>query len=87
MFPVCPFHALTGWLCPGCGATRAVTALLHGHLAQAFGLNALFCAVLLPGLVIYLLLAWRRGRWFAVPSVAVYGLVFVSLAFTIARNL
>src|SRR5258708_25879013 len=28
--PSCPFHALTGWLCPLCGSLRAVHALLHG---------------------------------------------------------
>ena len=32
-YPVCVFHALTGWNCPGCGATRAAYQLLHGHAA------------------------------------------------------
>ena len=40
LFPPCPFRTLTGWLCPGCGSTRAMHALLHGHLIQALGLNA-----------------------------------------------
>jgi hypothetical protein len=39
-FPPCPFRALTGWLCPGCGSTRAMHALLHGHLIEALRLNA-----------------------------------------------
>lgn len=42
----CPFHALTGLYCPGCGSTRALHQLLHGHLATAFGLNPLMVVVL-----------------------------------------
>ncbi|MBV9493899.1 MAG: DUF2752 domain-containing protein [Acidobacteria bacterium] len=38
-YPQCIFHALTGLDCPGCGATRAAHALLHGRFAQAFHFN------------------------------------------------
>jgi len=34
-YPRCPFYALTGHYCPGCGATRAIAELLHGHVAAA----------------------------------------------------
>ena len=40
-FPPCPFHAVTGYLCPGCGTLRALHQLLQGHLASAFRLNPL----------------------------------------------
>jgi len=40
-FPPCPFRALTGYLCPGCGTLRALHELLNGHLAAAFRLNPL----------------------------------------------
>lgn len=33
--PPCMFHSITGYDCPGCGGTRAVAALLHGHLLQS----------------------------------------------------
>ena len=32
---VCPFHALTGLPCPGCGLTRAFVCLGHGRWAEA----------------------------------------------------
>ena len=41
ILPPCPVLALTGWLCPGCGSTRALHALLHGDLAKALAMNPL----------------------------------------------
>ena len=34
--PPCYFYQLTGLYCPGCGGTRAVSALLHGHIVTSF---------------------------------------------------
>lgn len=41
-FPVCPFRALTGFTCPGCGSTRGLHCLLHGNVIAAFEFNPLF---------------------------------------------
>lgn len=50
-YPQCVFHLLTGYDCPGCGAARALHALLHGRLGAAFRFN--------PMLLLYApLLAW-----------------------------
>lgn len=38
---VCPFHALTGMYCPGCGTTRGLHQLLIGHPGKALSYNAL----------------------------------------------
>lgn len=88
--PLCPMHALTGWLCPLCGSLRAVDELARGHPVAALHDNALLL-VALPGLL-GLWVAWvvragsggvaagrRRGA-----SVALLVLV---LAFTVVRNL
>ena len=45
-FPKCPFRLMTGWQCPGCGATRACYQLLHLHPVAAFKLNPLFVMTL-----------------------------------------
>lgn len=45
-FPPCPFRALTGYLCPGCGTLRALHQLLNGHVATAFRLNPLMMLLL-----------------------------------------
>jgi hypothetical protein len=31
----CVLHMMTGLYCPGCGGTRAVSALAHGHLLKS----------------------------------------------------
>lgn len=40
LFPECTFHRLTGYWCTGCGNTRSVVALLHGHIFTAVRNNA-----------------------------------------------
>lgn len=39
-FGVCPFYRMTGYLCPGCGGTRAFHSFLTGHLINSFRYNA-----------------------------------------------
>lgn len=41
VYPRCMFRQLTGLDCPGCGSQRAIHALLHGRIAEAWGYNAL----------------------------------------------
>jgi hypothetical protein len=47
----CPFSALTGCPCFSCGMTRALTALLHGNLLEAFKFNPF--SLLLVGLLFF----------------------------------
>jgi len=55
-YPRCALYQTTGWLCPGCGSLRAMHQLLHGHVADAFRLNALL-VLSLP------FFAWLAGLW------------------------
>jgi hypothetical protein len=95
-YPVCLFHRATGLYCPGCGATRAAYALLHGRVLEAMRDNVMFVAAL--PLLVYLTStwlrhAWRRDAWPEVPvepgrwSAWSAGFVALMLAFMIARNL
>lgn len=91
-YPVCHFHKLTGWHCPGCGSLRALHHLTHGELAAAFGCNPLLM-VSLP------VLAWLAGRRLirgrsspspfpsCVKMVAIWVVVAVIVLFGILRNL
>jgi hypothetical protein len=91
-YPQCPIHELFHLQCPGCGATRAVAALLHGHFIEAVNLNALI-TLLLPcaaayGLLCYCRLLQRKPiRWPQPPPAVLYALLAVTAAFTIIRNL
>lgn len=65
--PRCPFRWLTGWQCPACGNQRALHALLHGRLADAWGFNPFFLLSLpyLTALVAARLVRDRRPRLYA----------------------
>ncbi len=47
----CRFLAVTGFYCPGCGCTRAVRSILHGHFLLSF----LYNPAVLYGVVLWLL--------------------------------
>lgn len=90
-YPTCPFLALTGQYCPGCGSLRAVHALAHGDVGAAIGLNVLAVAVI-PVLVVVWLrwtAARRTGRRRAglAPAWAVWALAGLVGTFWLVRNL
>jgi hypothetical protein len=55
-YPTCPFLAVTGWWCPGCGSLRAANRALNGDLLAAFSYNPL--TMLLAPLLGYAWLRW-----------------------------
>lgn len=90
-YPTCPFLAVTGWYCPGCGALRAAHALSHGDVVTALARNPF--AVVAFG---YLVVTWglwlrrsatgRPARWVA-PAWVLYSVLGAILGFWVLRNL
>ena len=96
VYPQCLLYNTTGIYCAGCGATRAIHALLHGRVIEGLHDNALF-AVALPLLLYvagsYALGAWRANAW---PQISIdgrkvarggIGIVLLMIGFMILRNL
>jgi hypothetical protein len=90
-YPACPIHQFLGIECPGCGATRALAALLRGHPVEALRLNALF-VLLLPVALAGAAESYRRAmrpgvfRWPQPPAPALYATLAAAALFTIVRN-
>jgi hypothetical protein len=93
IYPVCPIYYYLHLQCPGCGTTRALAALLHGHIAEAFHLNP-FTTLLLPLVVAYMAHhIWKQRNniqtisWPNPPRHAVYALLGTAAIFTVSRNI
>ncbi|HEX8140709.1 MAG TPA: DUF2752 domain-containing protein [Pyrinomonadaceae bacterium] len=64
---LCPFRAITGYPCPGCGMTRAFSAIAHGELWRAVRYNPLSPLFFLAFVAIWAgaaatILNWPRVR-------------------------
>ena len=89
---LCPFHALTGLYCPGCGGLRAVNDLTDGHVGAAFSSNVVVVA-LIPVVTVVLAVwavdRWRGGSrhlpWQRLQPLLV-ALLTALVAFTVVRN-
>ncbi len=91
-YPRCPFYGLTHHYCPGCGATRAVAELLHGHVAAALHFNAAV-TVLMPVLLWYFAgMYWTavredRVEWRQVPEWSWKAALAFVLFFAVVRDI
>lgn len=61
----CPFRALTGIPCPGCGMTRAMRCLLVGNLAQSLAWHPMAVPTLVSGLTwgALMLAGKKKAAW------------------------
>ena len=90
-YPRCPVFEYFHVYCPGCGATRALAALLHGQFAAALHYNAFF-VILLPMLLAYFgfsyirLLRGSAIPWPAISMRAIQLACAAGFLFAIARN-
>lgn len=90
-YPRCPFQFLTGLDCPGCGSLRALHAVLHGRLVEAFCCNPLLM-VCLPmvgtwlAVRIFGALALNRTLELRLPSSLSIAIAVAVVIFFIARN-
>ena len=92
----CPWLALTGRYCPGCGGLRAVNDLTRGDLAGAVSSNLLL--VLAVPFALWMWLSWTGRAWTgqdrpapartrARTVVLVAAVAVAVAAFTVLRNL
>ena len=91
LYPRCMFRQLSGLECPGCGSQRAIHALLHGHISEAWSYNALLL-IEMP-LIALMLAAGSMSRHFPRLHAAlnsrtlIVTLLVTIIGWTIIRNL
>lgn len=90
--PKCLFHTVTGLQCPGCGFSRAMHALLHGHPAQALAYNY-FMVLSVPYALVVLLASYcpalpvvRRCQRYILGRTAAYVYIALFIVWWIVRN-
>lgn len=91
VYPVCPFFLLTDLYCPGCGAQRAMHALMNGHIGQAFTLNPLMVTGLLyfaaEGVISILRKNGSGLRQISTLRYTPHAVLFIVITFWILRNI
>jgi hypothetical protein len=88
LYPPCPFHAITGFYCPGCGSLRAIHQLLYGNPVAAFGLNPLMILSLpfLGGALIYYAVKPSLiGAY--IPAFWIWVILLIIVLFWVLRNI
>ncbi|MBR4253967.1 MAG: DUF2752 domain-containing protein [Lentisphaeria bacterium] len=79
--PKCMFHQWTGLYCPGCGSTRALSAMLHGDVKASLHNNLL----LFPLFSLIVVLIVKPGITLKQP--VMIAILAIILGFTILRNI
>lgn len=88
VFPPCVFNTFFGLYCPGCGGTRAVEALLHGHLLKSLWYHpiVLYTAVIYGGFMgshmlkrfgVKRIKGWKFHNWYLFVAVGIIAVNFI----------
>ena len=91
-YTLCPFSAVTGFDCPGCGTLRGLHQLLQGNFLAALDLNPLM-VLTLPFLVLAFSamlateITGKRTPSIFIPAKWIWGLLVVIIVFSTLRNL
>ncbi len=88
----CPFRALTGYLCPGCGVSHLCLSLLRLDFRGAWAANPAICVLLPFGAVLAVRLSVRYVkagtlRATRAESACLYAACAALVVFGIVRNL
>lgn len=91
LMPRCSFKLLTGYDCPGCGFQRALHALLHGQVADAWAYNP-FVFFAVPVALLYIIVEAGRKRRpqlhrRIVSPPALWGILAAIVIWWIVRNI
>jgi hypothetical protein len=65
-YGICPFYALTGLWCPGCGGLRAMHNLTEGKVMDAIHSNILLLPLVIGFAVWWV--DWTMRRWRGLPA-------------------
>lgn len=88
----CLFYKITGFYCPGCGASRMLYSLVRGELYQAFRFNPLlflfFPWFVLGGVIhCYSSFVLKKNLLAKIPNFVWYFLAILFLAYGMMRNI
>jgi hypothetical protein len=80
----CAINHVTGLQCPGCGTTRALTALVEGDIATAFNFNQLIFFIPLFLIALQLTKHSQNKKIYEVSIVTIA--LIATLGFFLVRN-
>ena len=86
-YPICPFRAITGYACPGCGSLRTLHDLAHGQFTVALTHNAMLVTMLPFATVAWLRTVIGRTGTVATPHWLNCAAMAVLVVWTVVRNL
>lgn len=88
----CPFYAVTGLQCPGCGVSRMCLCLLHLDFSGAWHYNPVILSLLPVGIILAVRLAARYVKTGSKAltkgeNATLWAMIVILLLFGVIRNL